>query len=160
MPHSKFAYPILSYDVYDGDTVKAVIDQGWVTTKGFSIRVDGIDTPEVRTRNKLHKAAGLCAKALVAHWMSDQVDLMFASTSRDKYAGRAVGQIYSFNDPDATLSRWLLAQEDVVKPYKGKRKLPWSDAELKRCIETCREIIPVAVNGILGGIPELALNAS
>ena len=65
MPHSKFAYPILSYDVYDGDTVKAVIDQGWVTTKGFSIRVDGIDTPEVRTRNKLHKAAG--KKGFKAH---------------------------------------------------------------------------------------------
>ena len=45
-------------DVYDGDTIKVVFALNEKVFK-FNCRITGVDTPEVRTKNKLEKEMGL-----------------------------------------------------------------------------------------------------
>ena len=52
--------------IIDGDTIVADIDLGLeIWARGQHLRLYGIDTPEVRTRDLEEKAAGLLAKARV-----------------------------------------------------------------------------------------------
>lgn len=133
---SKFAYPVLDFAVYDGDTVRCVIDLGWDMLKRFSCRIAGIDTPEIRTRNALHKQAGLAVTGVVTAWCKANPGLMFASTARDKYAGRAVGHLFPYGQPEHTLANWLLARH-LARPYEGGRKPEWEEDELRAIIKRC-----------------------
>ena len=47
--------------VIDGDTVDALIDLGFNVWVKKRIRLYGIDTPEVRTRDLIEKSAGIAA---------------------------------------------------------------------------------------------------
>ena len=47
--------------VYDGDTIKAVfpiMDSGSMKLYKWNCRLNGVDTPELRTKNKLEKELG------------------------------------------------------------------------------------------------------
>ena len=55
----KYIYNCIVNRVYDGDTVFLDIDLGFdIWLKDKSIRILGIDTPEIRTKNNLEKHAG------------------------------------------------------------------------------------------------------
>jgi len=136
---NKFVYPVLSYEVVDGDTVKTVLDLGFQTTKFVSVRIQDIDTPEKRTRDKLEKQAGLSATFAVKKWLECRVKnhgytLMVISTELGKYAGRIVGDIYSLEQDAATLSSYML-RRGWARVYDGGRKKKWSRAELKEIIK-------------------------
>ena len=49
--------------VIDGDTIEALVDLGFNTHKQITIRFDGIDAWESRTRDGEEKIKGLAAKA-------------------------------------------------------------------------------------------------
>lgn len=54
-------------ETHDGDTMKvAVVFRGKVVK--VSVRLLGVDTPEVRTKNPAEKAAGVAARDFVAAW--------------------------------------------------------------------------------------------
>ena len=58
-----YEYKALVNRVIDGDTVDVDIDLGFgIWMKDERIRVMGIDTPELRTSDKLEKVFGLAAK--------------------------------------------------------------------------------------------------
>ena len=48
--------------VVDGDTIDCTIDLGFSTWKKIRVRMEGINTPESRTRDKEEKKRGLAAK--------------------------------------------------------------------------------------------------
>ena len=134
----KFIYPVQSFDIYDADTVKCVLCRGWHETKKLSVRVMGIDAPEIRTRNKLEKQAGKLVTTVAAQWLATVETLMFHSVKRDKYAGRGVGSLYDYNEPEDTLARYLIGLS-VVEPYDGGTKQAWTDKRLKEIIDICNE---------------------
>lgn len=77
--------------VYDGDTVHAILDIFGAYYK-FKVRLDGIDTPEIRTKDLEEKTKGLDAR----DWLSKRimgkiVDLK--CKGMDKY-GRLLADIY------------------------------------------------------------------
>jgi micrococcal nuclease len=49
--------------VVDGDTIDCTIDLGFHTWKKIRVRLEGINTPESRTRDLAEKELGLAAKA-------------------------------------------------------------------------------------------------
>ena len=55
--------------VYDGDTItvafKPFCDYGNNSIYRYNIRLSGVDTPEIRTRNKEEKARGIYARDLL-----------------------------------------------------------------------------------------------
>ncbi len=55
------------YEVYDGDTVKIIIE---FTGKWYHIscRLVGIDTPEINSKHAVEKAKAVRARNRIAHW--------------------------------------------------------------------------------------------
>ena len=58
-----YEYNVIITSVYDGDTVTGDVDLGfgiWIRKQKF--RLIGIDTPEIRTKDKEEKARGYAAR--------------------------------------------------------------------------------------------------
>ena len=104
------------YDVYDGDTVKIIFEYKGEMIK-YSARIFGIDTPEIRTKDKQEKELGYKARDFLKSHVFDEilkVDLMHF----DKY-GRLLIKIYLDNGID--ISNFMI-QEGYAKPYFGGKK--------------------------------------
>jgi micrococcal nuclease len=82
--------------IIDGDTIDVSIDLGFDVWINERVRLANIDAPEVRTRDKLEKKAGLEATA----WLTDMFDkhdvFVLATTefNRTGKYGRTIGTIY------------------------------------------------------------------
>lgn len=57
-----YEYKAIVDKVVDGDTIDCTIDLGFHTWKKIRVRMEGINTPESRTRNLEEKKRGLAAK--------------------------------------------------------------------------------------------------
>ena len=55
----RWIFPARSVDVYDGDTITALVDLGFHLSMEFTGRLDGSDTPEVRG---LERSAGIVSR--------------------------------------------------------------------------------------------------
>ena len=115
-----FEYNCKVRRVVDGDTVDIDIDLGfshWI--HGERIRLDGIDTPECRTRDDEEKYFGNLAKDYVLEWIErNGPDLRVKTTYKDKY-GRYLRQIISRSDEVLNES---LVENHLAVPYEGQSK--------------------------------------
>ena len=118
------------YDVHDGDSLKCIfmIDN---TPVKISIRVNGVDAPEVSRASAMEKRAGLIVKRIVQDHLQEKITYVIFR-EWDKYGGRIIADVYlSF----VTLTEFLL-NNGLAHPYDGKhKKIPWSEAELKYIID-------------------------
>ena len=93
MEHT-WTFPVHVAGNYDGDTLSCEFDLGFGLKYYSSIRLDGIDTPEIRGGTLLTKAAGILARDTVAKLTAEAKEIIFHSTVwRGKY-GRPVGRLY------------------------------------------------------------------
>lgn len=83
-------YRIKINRVVDGDTVDARIDLGFSVHINVRIRVYGIDTPEVRTRDLEEKARGKAASARMKEILANADSVSVKSLGVDKF-GRCLG---------------------------------------------------------------------
>lgn len=58
-----YEYKAIVDRVVDGDTIDCTIDLGFSTWKKVRVRMEGMNAPESRTRDKEEKERGLAAKA-------------------------------------------------------------------------------------------------
>ena len=143
-----YVYKIDSFEVYDGDTVKAVVDLGFYTKWEGSIRVYGVDTPELRTSFALEKHAGTLVRDCVVRWfvdIGDAVDsLFFQSFEKPKFAGRAIGSVFfddpNFDDTTQDLTNFLNCN-GLAKPYTGGTREPWTDDQLHAVIAAAEKYL-------------------
>ncbi|AFY01111.1 thermonuclease family protein [Bdellovibrio bacteriovorus] len=71
---------------YDGDTLTVNIPNvPALIGKKISVRVFGIDTPEVKTKNKCEKEAGRIARNLVTSTLKNAKNVELHNVQRDKY---------------------------------------------------------------------------
>jgi len=112
--------------VVDGDTISVMADLGFSIFKKVMVRLDGIDTPETRTRDKEEKKRGLAAKARLQDIMdlNDNV-LLLRVNGIGKY-GRALGVLSVDNVggmQDISLTKInvneLLIKEGHANNYSG-----------------------------------------
>ncbi|MYD92464.1 MAG: thermonuclease family protein [Chloroflexi bacterium] len=113
--------------VYDGDTVTVDIDLGFgVWLRNRSVRVGGIDTPELRTRNAREKVFGYKARDRMRELLpvgSRQVMRTY-TPKPDKY-GRVLGNfVIEFDDGSGTteLASEVLIEERLAVAYHGQAK--------------------------------------
>jgi len=118
-----YVYRVLSYTVTDGDTLALVMDLGFDLRLGMSVRLDGLNAPEV---SGAERPAGLVVTERVRQWVSAAGQLYVRSTAKDKYAGRFVGVV--LNEAGESLNDWLL-QQRLAKPYDGRGPVPRFTAE-------------------------------
>ena len=89
-----FEYRIKSVDrVVDGDTVDITVDLGFSIFHKVRVRLEGIDTPEVRTKDLREKAAGIAAADFLEQILEGVGQLTIKTSKQGKY-GRYLGTIY------------------------------------------------------------------
>lgn len=117
----KFSLEGKEYDakivsVYDGDTVNAVFYFNNDLHR-WSCRLDGIDTPELRTTNDKEKEMGVMVRNELRKKILNKV-VKLKCKEFDKY-GRLLVDIY-YND--ININEWLIDNKYAVKYTGGKRQ--------------------------------------
>jgi micrococcal nuclease len=115
-----YTYKAIVVRVVDGDTVDLDIDLGFdVWLKNQRVRLYGIDTPEIRTRDLDEKEMGRLAMEFVEAMCPIGSEVLIQTTlsgSRGKY-GRLLGTI--FIDSGAGSVNKLLLDNHLAVPYDG-----------------------------------------
>ena len=138
-------------DVYDGDTVKVILPTFGSYYK-FSIRLNDIDTCEIRSKDKILQNNGIKArdrlfelvtnikvitKNDIKKTLESDVYLVWVDCcNKDKY-GRVLANIYKDNDTTKSFSEILL-EEKLAYKYEGKTKL--SDDDIKNELNIIEEL--------------------
>lgn len=105
--------------VYDGDTI-TVVAQPYVDSSlyKFSIRLFGIDTPELRSKNENEKKAAIFVQKYLEDLIFNKF-IIIDVLSQDKY-GRILANIY-LDNCDTDISSLLLSKKYGL-PYNGGTK--------------------------------------
>lgn len=110
--------------VLDGDTVKFQVGFLPSELKPFlSVRINGVDTPEKKPRNKCDKEDELAQKA--SKFTKDAVatakSIKVSIHGWDKYGGRILGDVYL----DGKSLSTMLIQSGNAREYHGEAKGSW-----------------------------------
>lgn len=121
-----FVYPVRSVESqHDGDTLDVVLDLGFDTFRLVTLRLAGLDTPEVTGASK---AAGLAVRDWVSRRLRQAKVLTVQSLEVDKY-GRSLAILYLDGKP---LNDDLVAR-GMALPYNGgNRTGTWTAAALAK----------------------------
>jgi micrococcal nuclease len=116
-----YTYEAKVLRILDGDTIILDIDLGFNTwLNNQSIRLQGIDTPDIRTKNNLEKEAGFLAKQWVENHISvgDIITVNTVVDKKEKF-GRTLGIIFS---KDGTNINEGLLDNNLAVKYIGQTK--------------------------------------
>jgi len=106
-----YTYKAKIIAVYDGDTVTALVDLGFLHTQEMKLRLYGIDTPEMRGDEKVE---GKKVRDIVREMILDkEVTIRSYKDKQGKY-GRYLANIVLENGLD--LNQWLV-DNGHAKPY-------------------------------------------
>jgi micrococcal nuclease len=114
-----YEYEATIIDVYDGDTVTALIDLGFSIYIKKRIRLNGIDTPEIRTLNIKEKEYGLEVRDYLRELILNK-KVTLDTYKPDKY-GRCLADIYLGK---MNINNHLINKRYAV-PYYGGKKHIW-----------------------------------
>ena len=110
-------------DVYDGDTITCVVDLGFNTSTKIKVRLLGIDTPEIRTKDLEEKEKGYITK----NWLCDRIlnkKVLLQTKDKGKF-GRWLGVIWSIEEDLPMFENSynkLLIKEGLAKEYNGGKR--------------------------------------
>ena len=103
---------------YDGDTVKFDIKGVHpLIGKKINVRIKGIDTPEIKTKDKCEKDKGRNARRLVKNLLKNAKKIELKNIERDKYF-RILSDVYY----DGKLLSDILLKNKLAYRYNGGRK--------------------------------------
>lgn len=108
-------------DVYDGDTCKICFPWHDIMYK-WNCRIQGIDTPELRTRNVMEKSWGYMVRDKVREVLLDEVVKVYCGEF-DKY-GRLLVDIETTQG--LNISHWLI-EKGYAFSYNGGTKRDWEN---------------------------------
>ena len=107
--------------VYDGDTFRVDIDVlPPIIGKNIAIRVNGVDTPEIRGKCEYEKKLALKARDFVRAKLANAKEIKLTNLQRGKYF-RVVANVLV---DGVSLERGLLDNE-LAYSYDGGKKLKW-----------------------------------
>ena len=116
--------------VVDGDTINCTIDLGFNVWKKMRVRLEGINTPETRTRDLEEKKRGLAAKERLIEMLEFNKNKCVIQVSGVGKYGRALGTLFIeslspvVSDTPITLTnvnKQLIEEGHAVAYYGGKR---------------------------------------
>jgi len=108
--------------VYDGDTIRVVFKFNGDYYK-FSIRLMGIDTPELRTKNENEKKCGYYVKGILEDKILNKI-IKLECVGEDKY-GRILANIYLEKE---NINKYLIDNK-YAYPYEGGTKKSFEELE-------------------------------
>lgn len=105
--------------VVDGDTlvVRATV---WIgQTVETSVRIDGIDTPEIRGACASERAAAQDARTALQKMSAQGV--LLSDIRVDKYGGRVIARV---TGQQGDIAQWMITNGHA-RPYAGKTRAGW-----------------------------------
>lgn len=105
--------------VYDGDTITVDAEIWPGVTIRTGVRLDGIDTPEIRGKCQAEKDLAVKARDFVRVRAGERVQLV--NVRNGKYAGRVVADVLVDGH---SVALWLVG-EGLARPYDGGRRAGW-----------------------------------
>jgi len=117
--HTKIKFTCIEYvSNYDGDTIKVNIPNIHpLLGQKINLRLNGIDTPELRSTSICERKKALLAKNFIKIKLEESQVIELKNSKRGKYF-RIVGDLYS----DGVNLANLLIKEKLAVPYDGKKK--------------------------------------
>lgn len=112
-------------EVYDGDTIFIDLpDQHPLFGQRMGVRIFGIDTPEIRTKNSCEKEKGQKAKKLLEKVIEKAAKIDVINVQKDKFF-RILGMVLVDGKPVID----ILIEANLAFPYYGEKKLKrnWCD---------------------------------
>jgi micrococcal nuclease len=115
-----FSKPAYTYTIkeivkyIDGDTIDVILDLGFHIHIKKRVRLYGINTPEVRTKDKKEKEKGKAAKIRLIELCGDELgepNLVLKCHGLGKY-GRVLGEIFNNN---CSVNRLLVIEGHAVE---------------------------------------------
>ena len=106
--------------VYDGDTITVQFRLPYKSSPLYkiSVRLNGIDCPELKTKNEIEKQCSQIAKQKVSELLMGKT-VKFENVKMEKY-GRLLADVYYKNK---SVNEWLLANHLAIA-YDGGTKQP------------------------------------
>lgn len=117
-------YPATVIRAKDGDTVLLDINTWPSVIMRISVREFGIDTPELRTRNKKEKALAVQATYKAEQFLHGKL-VHVDNVVYGKFAGRVLGSIYADGE---SLGEYMLSI-GMAKEYYGGTREAWFSTE-------------------------------
>ena len=107
--------------VYDGDTFRVNIDSlPPIVGKNIPIRVNGVDTPEIRGKCQYEKNLALKARDFVRGKLANAKEIKLTNLQRGKYF-RVVANVLV----DGVSLEQELLDNELAYEYSGGKKLSW-----------------------------------
>ena len=107
--------------VYDGDTFRVNIDSlPPIVGKNIAIRVNGVDTPEIRGKCQYEKNLALKARDFVRGKLANAKEIKLTNLQRGKYF-RVVANVLV----DGVSLEQELLDNELAYEYSGGKKLNW-----------------------------------
>jgi len=110
--------------VYDGDTFHSNLCALPVPLSTVSVRIAGIDTPEIRTTCASEKAMGYAAKKYLEDLFVGQTEVLVKNVEWDKYGGRIGGDVF-LADGSSVAERMI--KSGLARPYTGGTRQSWCE---------------------------------
>lgn len=108
---------------YDGDTITFKIPNVHpLIGENISVRIKGVDAPEIKTKNSCEKAKGRIAKNLIENLLKKAKEINLKNVARDKYF-----RILADVEVDGQDIKTLLIKNQLAYNYDGatKAKINW-----------------------------------
>ena len=125
-----YEYKAIVDRVVDGDTIKCTIDLGFSTWKKVTVRMEGINAPESRTRDKKEKILGLASTARLIEILGYNNNKCTLKVSGLGKFGRALASVFVDTLSPASenssitkinVNKQLIEEGHAVAYYGGKR---------------------------------------
>lgn len=107
--------------VRDGDTLEVTAHVWLGLRMEIAIRIDGIDTPEVRGDCQRERDMAAQASALMKTLIVKPTVTLY-DVRNDKYAGRALARVMTADGTDVGKE---LIRQGLARPYSGAAKQTW-----------------------------------
>ena len=107
--------------IYDGDTLTVDAEPWPRILIRTSVRIDGVDTPEIRGKCEKERELAIAAREFVRARIGEKVQL--TNVRLGKFAGRVIADIHVGEERLAD----LLVAEGLGRPYDGGSRESWCD---------------------------------
>ena len=108
---------------YDGDTCYITMPGLPNTLSKMTVRILGIDTPELRGKCVIEKELAMKARIFANKTFREARIIKFSDLKWDKYGGRILSNVYL----DGYLYADMIINEQLARPYDGGKKEGWCD---------------------------------
>ncbi len=112
--------------VHDGDSFsgEAAIWPG--QRVAVSIRIRGIDTPEMRSKCAAERQMARLARSELARRLADKGGVELRNIGGGKYHGRVLADVRLADGADLAAE---MLQTRLARPYRGRKRAAWCDSQ-------------------------------